>query len=329
MAMWTADDNIMRPIIAAKLYEILAGRYSQPGRFLVGTGLFASSFAQSAAPIAPSQLFALVDGVARNGERDLAGHLGQRLLYCEEPLARALLCAPSLATGLRWLSAYHRLWQPQVFVRTCQSGGFFHIDLHCWLARADLARFFLLASSSFLHAWLRELLGVQAQWQLPLSANQLCAAGVEFLGPEVQWRRPLWRLSVPMALLHAPVPEAETEADAEPWLHQCAQQLARVPAGPYFLRSLVRALRRQPDLSQQALAAQFDLSPATLKRRLRREHTHFQHLQDALRGQQALHLIVDRGWTNQRLADFFSISDVNNFRRAFKRWTGARPSELR
>lgn len=329
MAVWTADDKVMRPAIAATLYELLASRYAHPARFLVGTGLFPSSLAQTAAPIAPSQLYALVDRVARNGERDLAGHLGQRLLYCDEPLARALLGAPSLASGLHWLAAYHRLWQPQVFVRSCQSGGFFHLDLHCWLARADLARFFLLASSSFLHAWLRELLGVQARWQLPLSAHQLCGDGVEFLGAEVHWQRPLWRLSVPASLLHAPVSATEFETDAAPWLRQCALLLASLPAGSYFLRNLVRAMRRHPELSQQALAAQLGLSPATLKRRLQQECTHFQHLQDALRGQQALHLILDRGWTNQRLADFFCISDVNNFRRAFKRWTGARPSELR
>lgn len=76
-------------------------------------------------------------------------------------------------------------------------------------------------------------------------------------------------------------------------------------------------------------AQHLGLSPATLKRRLAAEGTHFQAELDALRSHLAMLLFRFGGLDNDAVARRLGFHDVPNFRRSFKRWTGLTPSGLR
>lgn len=319
MNAYSLHQKVIRPLLARELYALLAARHEQPDMFLSGTGLFPHHL-QADQLIAPSQLYRLVRQSLQLGAGDLPAQLGHRLLYSADPLAQALLGADSLWQGLRLLARFQALWALPVQVRSSTVGGFCYLDFHCPLGRADLARYFLLCASSVMDEWLKCRFGAEPRWQLPLAPSD---AGL-FAGATPS---PLWRLSL------AGPPVLPAQVTSTPEQHRlraaCQRLLLSLPARQSLLAVSVKFLRPRPQATLADLALYLHTSPATLKRRLKDEGTCFQQLQDGLRGQQALELLTDRGWTNQRLADFFQINDVNNFRRAFKRWTGFTPSEIK
>ncbi|WP_348675681.1 AraC family transcriptional regulator ligand-binding domain-containing protein [uncultured Abyssibacter sp.] len=118
--------------------------------------------------------------------------------------------------------------------------------------------------------------------------------------------------------------------------HRQAMQMlaARLRAQPHrdgFLEMLAaelkRQIRRPPTLEQ--MAAHLHMSPATLKRKLRLHQSSYQRLVDAVRRDACERLIRDRGFSNEQAATYLNFTDLTNFRRSFKRWTGMTPSEFR
>jgi AraC-like DNA-binding protein len=72
-----------------------------------------------------------------------------------------------------------------------------------------------------------------------------------------------------------------------------------------------------------------EMSPATLKRKLAKHNFSFQRSQDLMRLSVSLKMMQQQGLKVSELADFLEITDVNNFRRAFKRWCGMTPAALK
>jgi AraC-like DNA-binding protein len=62
---------------------------------------------------------------------------------------------------------------------------------------------------------------------------------------------------------------------------------------------------------------------------LQQHHTSYSQLLDEVRNQLALSLLNQQDLSNRQLAQRLGYSDEHNFRRAFKRWTGAIPSTFR
>lgn len=86
------------------------------------------------------------------------------------------------------------------------------------------------------------------------------------------------------------------------------------------------ALARQTPLPDgTVLAAQFGISPATLKRRLADEGTTLTRLKEITRRDLALRLLKDETLSATDIAGRLGFSDATAFRRAFKQWTGKSP----
>ena len=77
------------------------------------------------------------------------------------------------------------------------------------------------------------------------------------------------------------------------------------------------------------VARDLGFSRQTLYRRLKAEGMTFEQLLDDLRRRLALRFIRDEGLTVKDAAYQLGFSDPAAFSRAFKRWTGVSPSELR
>jgi len=83
------------------------------------------------------------------------------------------------------------------------------------------------------------------------------------------------------------------------------------------------------DASLVALAARIGMSERTLQRKLSGQGTSHQKLLDEMRRELALRYLRDPNIAICEAAYLLGFSESSAFHRAFKRWTGATPSEFR
>ncbi len=91
--------------------------------------------------------------------------------------------------------------------------------------------------------------------------------------------------------------------------------------------SLLMNLARPTSLD--AIAAQLNMAPRTLRRQIEAQGTTFRKIADEVRLQIAIKYLLDARLTNAEVARSIGFSDPANFRHAFRRWTNTTPSEFR
>ncbi|MGL1958306.1 MAG: AraC family transcriptional regulator [Colwellia sp.] len=92
---------------------------------------------------------------------------------------------------------------------------------------------------------------------------------------------------------------------------------------------LRHGLINHKELSQECCAAHFGYSSATLKRKLASHHLNYQGIIDNIRSQEAIFQLIVCQHSNEKVAEALYFTDVSNFRKAFKRWTGMTPNSMR
>jgi AraC-like DNA-binding protein len=137
-------------------------------------------------------------------------------------------------------------------------------------------------------------------------------------------------LTWPSAALQAPLPffDPTMEHMAEQELEQALRELQGRRNVSDQVRDLIADRLQQP-LSLEQVAGKLHMSMATLNRKLKQEHTSYQHLKDELRQQQARHMLRTNDLTIDQIAEQLGYSDASNFTKAFKAWTGMPPSVYR
>jgi AraC-like DNA-binding protein len=92
-------------------------------------------------------------------------------------------------------------------------------------------------------------------------------------------------------------------------------------------RAVRQNLRELPTFSD--IAKKLCLSERTLRRRLADNGMSYQELLDSVRKHRALEMLANPRLSIEQVAFEVGFCDSHNFRRAFKRWTGSTPSEMR
>jgi AraC-like DNA-binding protein len=95
------------------------------------------------------------------------------------------------------------------------------------------------------------------------------------------------------------------------------------------VRRIVGELMRDGDPTLVQVARKLDMGPRTLQRRLKEDRVDFRALVDDTRRRFALNYLRDRKHTLTEIAYLLGYSEVSAFNRAFRRWTGATPSDYR
>ena len=90
---------------------------------------------------------------------------------------------------------------------------------------------------------------------------------------------------------------------------------------------LLIPILHQGEASIERIAAKMSLSRQTLYRRLRAEGVRFDLILDELRYRMALNYLNDKKVSANETAYLVGFSEPSAFSRAFKRWTGSRPSQ--
>jgi AraC-like DNA-binding protein len=81
--------------------------------------------------------------------------------------------------------------------------------------------------------------------------------------------------------------------------------------------------------SRSGVAALLHMSPSTLQAKLARRGVSFQELLDGMRHELAMAYVTQSRLSITEIAIMLGFSNVSNFNRAFRRWTGKAPSEYR
>ncbi|MGG1948527.1 AraC family transcriptional regulator [Trinickia sp. NRRL B-1857] len=93
-----------------------------------------------------------------------------------------------------------------------------------------------------------------------------------------------------------------------------------------------RALRARPIAdwpAADALAAELRIAEATMRRKLKREGETYQSIKDALRRDMAIAALQSGEGTIADIAVAVGFAEPSAFHRAFRKWTGARPTDYR
>ena len=77
------------------------------------------------------------------------------------------------------------------------------------------------------------------------------------------------------------------------------------------------------------LAQHFNMSEATMQRRLKQERVNFQQLKNEIRRDLAISLLEQTALTLQDISEQLNFHDASAFHRAFKKWTGVSPGAYR
>lgn len=154
-------------------------------------------------------------------------------------------------------------------------------------------------------------------------------AQVPFAAGMLRFDRPQHRLRFARALLDLPITSSDPVA-LELARGQCERELAAiVDAGlPTRVRTAVAA-RLDRGAPLPVVAKELRMSTRTLKRKLADRGTTFSAIVDDLRRQRALLLLDDRALSIAEVAAAVGYTELANFTRAFRRWTGTTPAAHR
>ena len=95
------------------------------------------------------------------------------------------------------------------------------------------------------------------------------------------------------------------------------------------VEALLLPILHTGDVSADAIAGEMGFSRQTLFRKLKTENTTYESVLDSLRHRMALHYLSGKKSSVNETAYLVGFSDPASFSRAFKRWTGKSPREVR
>ena len=187
--------------------------------------------------------------------------------------------------------------------------------------------------AEFLHV-ARQILGADLE-ALAVSFQHAAPADTrlhaEHFGVSPRWQAEADELVLPKAILTA-VPSFANPALSRHF-EALAQRLMQEASGDLETTARVRTaiLEALPDgePASTAIAKQLGMSERTLRRALANEGKSFSALVEAVRKERAALLISDPRASLAEVAFSLGFSELSAFSRAFKRWHGRAPSEVR
>ncbi|MCG8158656.1 AraC family transcriptional regulator ligand-binding domain-containing protein [Brenneria goodwinii] len=316
------------------LIDLALSRDIDGHRLLRGTGVFLEDIAAGAVHFSQQQFGQLIDNSIRLLDADDTSFLfGRRSLPgCYGNFSHVLQQADNLHQALddfiRFCSLFSPLLAPRMYLDDR------YLCLYWPQSDTDGGRQrFLLEASMTSIASLGRWLSPQQPLPWRFLFNYRQPRYIEqywvHLGDGLSFDQPLNMMLLPAEYVWMTSPHANSTVCAVV-RQQCLQQLETQGFRRSFIDYFYDHLRdnlRDP-LNLERVAASLNMSPATLKRKLRKHDSSFQEQWDRVRKHTALFLYWFQGLTNEEVAQYLHISDINNFRRSFRRWTGIAPSVL-
>ncbi len=327
--------EIDTPFIAAREWPIAfidmaLSRGVEEYRLLRNTGIFREDIAGKELQLSPQQCFQLINNIQKHTRSDELSFLfGHRFFsVLNNAATTALNNAVNLQMAIDIVIDHQTQLMPLLNLRSCYEKDRLVIYWQDTCGAETTTTFLLEMMCTALNALARWHSGENFPWEFYFTHSK--PTYIEqyevHLHGNVQFSSQLNAMAIAREYLY------------RPWKNSCATllEIALKTAGekrqtiPFqrgFLSELYHYLhyniQHNPNLEQTADA--FGMSSASLKRKLKKHHSHFQEQYNLVRKDLALYWLHHAGWSKEQVARELHFYDVANLRRAFKKWTGRLP----
>ncbi len=319
---------------ALQLVELVSRWSVRPDDLFAGTGLTLDTLGEPSTRITiPQAAVVLRRASELTGEPNLAAFLGKQMrLSWHGFLGFAALSAGNVREAIALGERFAAIRTPAMRLRLYESGQTASLVLEARFEDEEVRRFVLLLLVVGLTEIAQTITGAPVQGSADIDFPE--PAGFTFRRAEgiVRWGQPSTRLIFPASFLEAPLVMADPVATRLA-REQCERELSalgNVGGTEARVRAELagRASNGQPPTVED-IAKRLSLSTRTLKRQLAAVGTTFSDILDDWRKDRAVLLLEAKGRSLDAIAEELGYSDVANFTRAFKRWTGKTPAGFR
>ncbi|WP_339617674.1 AraC family transcriptional regulator ligand-binding domain-containing protein [uncultured Gilvimarinus sp.] len=315
----------------AALIDLACSRGIDSHKLLRGTGIFMDDFLTGELTLRPTQCFALLGNLRKLMPAAECAFLAGARLYPGNfgAAASALQSSANLLAAIQVVVEYQAILSPLLSPRLEWRCDDLFIHWHDACGANEHGAFLADMMISALVAITKHLAGRSLPWQFYLPGDPNHREQYQ-----VHWGRHLhvgshqYSMQINRAELEQAWPGSAANV-SEIARRQCDRRLQQSPAAGFisvFDAYLRQHLAGNPSL--ESAACEFAISPATLKRKLKKHHTSFQRRFDLVRKEQALYWLTHERLPLAEIATRLHFHDARNLRRAFKRWTGIVPSQV-
>lgn len=307
--------------------EVCCARGVKQDKLLRGTGIFKTDIIEGKT-VSVSQILRLfTNAKSLTPGNDCAFQIGRAIASQQHSVTHALAYSRNFEESLRIIKRFEGLCSPFI-------GATLLKENNCgyWLMRrkfdlGKLEQFILEIFTTAMVSLSQRLLGQRIKfhfgftWQRPSYIQEY----EENLGYRVHFEQPINMIAAELPQLQRP---NLTPNNLMKW-HELRKSNAEVTTKTSLLEHVRATLLQWPNLSLPQAAEKLGMSAATLKRKLSEQAVSFTKLQYEVRKHQAIYYLLLQNLNNEQSASLMHISDITNFRRAIKSWTGYTPSQLK
>lgn len=316
------------------LIDLVEQRGCERDALLQGTSFAQSGVESMGARVGDNDFRQLVtNALGLTGDPALGLRLGQRLnMSAHAVLGQAFMTCPDLEQVMELFMKYYHLLSPGLHLE------FEIVDDDCvvriFTAPGDTPEEF--GYEMIYGALINTLRGMldlpdlHMRMELPYKAPSHAALYYEVLGNDVHFDTVQARVVFPRDLLDTPLPSSNPVL-RQLYESECARLLADLEGEDSVSAQTLQLLRKlegqYPQMPQ--IAQMLNLSSRTFRRRLDEEGLSFQKLLDQVRSEHATRYLQNTRLPLSSIAYLVGFSDASNFRRAYIKWTGHSPRDVR
>jgi AraC-like DNA-binding protein len=301
---------------------------------LAGTSLANTGIANIGARVSDRDFAILAANAQRlTGDPTLGLNLGLRLnLSAHAVLGQAFMTCRDLGQVIDLFLKYYHLLAPALHLE------YELVDDLCLLTTVSsttetpLDFSYELICGAMLNT-LRGLLNrndFQLHLEVPYPEPAHAARYFEIFGEDIRFDCVSGRIGFRQDLLQTPLPSSNP-ALRSLYENECARLLADLEEETSVAELTLRLMRKlegqYPQMPQTAKL--LNLSPRTYRRRLEDENHAYQELLDQVRAEHATRYLQNTRLPLSSIAYLIGFNDASNFRRAYQKWTGRSPAEVR
>mgnify|MGYP001187713430 CR=1 FL=1 len=269
------------------------------------------------------------------GEHSLGYHLGTQMrISIHGFLGYAIMTANNTTEALALASRFIQLRMPFLQLYFSTFGEKATIELKCHIDLQPLHNEIIMALAIGIYTMAKALTGEDIPSELDFNFDMPKGFEryIKFFHPDsiIRFNQPHLIASFDkkyliLNLVHADVISSQIA------INQCEAELSALGERRRISMRVrdILSHHEQAHLGIEAVAEQLCMSDRTLKRQLATEGTSFSTIVDEVRYRRAISLLSRTDYSLEQIADELGYSDVANFSRAFKRWSGRSPSNWR